>query len=105
METGEIVNDAIISNSYHSYHQYYHGRLNSGAGFEANLIPDPERHLFFRVDLGPSAAIITGIATQGGTNVAYNVRRYTLRFSDDKLDWKSYTDGGRPKVIIRFLLK
>ncbi|XP_031575396.1 uncharacterized protein LOC116308982 [Actinia tenebrosa] len=97
MEAGETM--TLISN--HRYSGYYpsYGRLNHDYGYIGDIPGIPEQSLFFRVDLGPSSAIITGIATQRYKGQNHYVRRYSLRFSDDMLEWMTYNEGGNPKMF------
>ena len=98
MENGEMSDDQITASSH--YNENYlpsYGRLNLLGNAWAAKTNDPNQWL--QVDF-QKPTIITGISTQGQSNVPDNrfVTQYSISFSDDGNNFYDYKAGGKPKV-------
>ncbi|CAB4032973.1 partial [Paramuricea clavata] len=103
MENGKIRDNQITASTQHNYgHRAPNGRLNFRAGSGrtgawSSLRND--RNQWLQVDFQRST-IITGISTQGRTDCCNQfIQSYTISFSDDGKNFRSYKPGGMLKVF------
>ena len=98
MRTGAISDAQITASSiWDSSHEAFQGRLNFQAtplksGSWSAGINDLNQWL--EVFLGRPLFIVTGIATQGRSNMDQWVTRYKLMFSDDGSSFQFYKENG-----------
>lgn len=78
-----------------------HVRFPAAASLEAHERREPERWLWFQVDLG-FLRFVTAIGTQGAiskeTKKPYFVRSYKVDVSSTGEDWVTVKDNSKPKV-------
>ena len=97
MESGEICDDQITASSHYNHYLPSYGRLNlKGRGWAVNT---NDLNQWLQVDF-QKPTIITGISTQGQSNVPDDrfVTQYSISFSDDGNNFDDYKAGGKPKV-------
>ena len=108
MRTGAISDAQITASSiWDSSHEAFQGRLN----FQAIPLKSGswsagknDLNQWLEVYLGGRLFTVTGIATQGRSNMDQWVTRYKLMFSDDGLSFPFYRENGLAVKVRKALL-
>ena len=103
MEKGAITDGQISSSSQlDANHEASQGRLNFTGSWSA-YVNDAVQWL--QIDLGINPVTLTGVATQGSNFQSQWVINYTLKYSDDGLNFKSYKQQGQSEHKVRHLCR
>ena len=96
MESGQISGDSITASSQLSPRyapQYASLHFSKGAWMPQRM----DRIQWLQVDFG-NITQITGISIQGHYSVPYWVKTYSVRYSNDGLNYEVYQSGQKTKV-------
>ena len=103
MEKGAITDGQISSSSQlDANHEASQGRLNLKGSWSA-YANDAEQWL--QIDLGSNPVTVTRVATQGSNLQSQWVINYTLKYSDDGLNFQLYKQQGQSQHKVRQLCR
>ena len=103
MEKGAISDGQISASSeLDANHEASQGRLNLKETWSA-YANDAEQWL--QIDLGTNPVTVTWVATQGSNFQSQWVINYTLKYSDDGLNFQLYKQQGQSKHKVRHLCR
>ena len=103
MEKGAITDGQISSSSQlDANHEANQGRLNLKGSWSA-YANDAEQWL--QIDLGSNRVTVTRVATQGSNLKSQWVINYTLKYSDDGLNFQLYKQQGQNQHKVRQLCR
>ena len=103
MEKGVITDGQISSSSQlDANHEARQGRLNLKGSWSA-YANDAEQWL--QIDLGSNPVTVTRVATQGSNLKSQWVINYTLKYSDDGLNFQLYKQQGQSEHKVRHLCR
>ena len=103
MEKGAITDGQISSSSQlDANHEASQGRLNLKGSWSA-YANDAEQWL--QIDLGSNPVTVTRVATQGSNLKSQWVINYTLKYSDDGLNFQLYKQQGQSEHKVRHLCR
>ena len=96
MENGLIPDERITASSATIWSPASFGRLNDGRG-SWTPVWEKRYNAYLQIDL-QSLHVICAVSTQGGRNVRFWVKTYTLQSSTDNKTWTDYKENGLVKV-------
>ena len=103
IEKGAITDGQISSSSQlDENHEASQGRLNLKGSWSA-YANDAKQWL--QIDLGSIPVTVTGVATQGSNFQSQWVINYTLKYSDDGLNFQLYKQQGQSEHTVRRLCR
>ena len=103
MEKGAISDGQISASSQlDANHEASQGRLNLKGSWSA-YANDAEQWL--QIDLGTNPVTVTRVATQGINFQSQWVINYTLKYSDDGLNFQLYKQQGQSEHKVRHLCR
>ena len=103
MEKGAITDGQISSSSQlDANHEASQGRLNLKGSWSA-YANDAKQWL--QIDLGSNPVTVTRVATQGSNLKSQWVINYTLKYSDDGLNFQLYKQQGQSGHKVRHLCR
>ena len=103
MEKGAITDGQISSSSQlDANHEASQGRLNLKGSWSA-YANDAKQWL--QIDLGSNPVTVTRVATQGSNLKSQWVINYTLKYSDDGLNFQLYKQQGQSEHKVRHLCR
>ena len=103
MEKGAISDGQISASSQlDANHESSQGRLNLKGSWSA-YANDAKQWL--QIDLGSNPVTVTRVATQGSNFQSQWVINYTLKYSDDGLNFQLYKQQGQSEHKVRHLCR
>ena len=103
MEKGAISDGQISASSQlNANHEASQGRLNLKGSWSA-YANDAKQWL--QIDLGSNRLTVTRVATQGSNFQSQWVINYTLKYSDDGLNFQLYKQQGQSEHKVRHLCR
>ena len=102
-EKGAISDGQISASSQlDANHEASQGRLNLKGSWSAYTNDDKQ---WLQIDLGTNHVTVTRVATQGSNFQSQWVINYTLKYSDDGLNFQLYKQQGQTEHKVRHLCR
>ena len=103
MEKGAIYDGQISASSQlDADHEASQGRLNLKGSWTAYANDGKQ---WLQIDLGSNPVTVTQVATQGSNFQSQWVIKYTLKYSDDGLNFQLYKQQGQSEHKVRHLCR
>ena len=103
MEKGAISDGQISASSQLDVnHEASQGRLNLKGSWSAYV---NDANQWLQIDLGSNRVTVTRVATQGSNFQSQCVINYTLKYSDDGLNFQLYKQQGQREHKVRHLCR